>query len=69
LLVAAEAQAEVLVGCFGVRVVEVVKSLLEPLRCQEMSLSLSGKVESNQEIAIQLARRVVLMAVILCSLH
>jgi hypothetical protein len=65
----AEVQVEELAGCFGVQVVEVAKSFLELLRCQEISLSLLGKVESNLEIAIQLAHRVVLMVVIPYSGH
>jgi hypothetical protein len=60
----AEVQVEELVERFGVQVVVVAKSFLELLRCQEISLSLLGKVESNLEIAIQLAHRVVLMVVI-----
>jgi hypothetical protein len=63
-LVVAEVQVEELAGCFGVQVVEVAKSLPELLRCQEISLSLLEKVESNLEIAIQLAHRVVQMVVI-----
>jgi hypothetical protein len=64
-----EVQVEELVGRFGVQVVEEAKSLPELLRCQEISLSLLGKAESNLEIAIQLAHRVVQMVVIQYSVH
>jgi hypothetical protein len=63
-LVVAEVQVEELVERFGAQVVVVAKSLRELLRCQEMSLSLLGKVESNLEIAIQLAHQVAQMVVI-----
>jgi hypothetical protein len=57
----AEVQVEEVVGRFGVQVAVVVKSSPVLLRCQEISLSLLGKVESKLEIAIQLAHRVVQM--------
>jgi hypothetical protein len=63
-LVVVEVQVEELVERFGAQVVVVAKSLRELLRSQEMSLSLLGKVESNLEIAIQLAHRAEQMAVI-----
>jgi hypothetical protein len=65
----AEVQVEELVERFGVQVAEVAKFLPEPLRCQEISPSLSEKVESNLEIAIQLTHRLVLMVVIPYSVH
>jgi hypothetical protein len=64
LLAVVEVQVEEVAGLFGVQVVVAAKSLPELLRCQEMSLSLLGKVESNLEIAIQLAHRVVQMVVV-----
>jgi hypothetical protein len=63
-LVVVEVQVEELVERFGAQVVEVAKSLPELLRCQEISLSLLGKAESNLEIAIQLAHRVEQMVVV-----
>jgi hypothetical protein len=65
----AEVQVEELAGCFGVQVVEVAKSFLELLRCQEISLSLLAKVESNLEIAIQLAHLAVQMVLTLYLGH
>jgi hypothetical protein len=62
-LVVAEVQVEELVERFGVQVVVVEKSLPELPRSQEISLSLLAKVESNLEIAIPLAHRVVQMVV------